>query len=410
MFGAVLVIAACVPAGRSPVVWPAPLPAVDGAWVCPATPLEPRYEPTLYVALDGSDDRDGRSEETSFRTLQRAADVARPGDVVWVRGGTYAADLVVRRSGASASPIVFESYPGECAVLDGSVPGAAGRVHLSGVQHVVFRNFVVRDMPAEGLFVVRSDRNTVAHLLVERSGQSGILVLDGSENLISHVISRANVDRPDGGDADGIGIASGNANRIDRCVVFENSDDGVDTWRATNTLIDRCVSFDNGTLGGDGKGFKVGGGERSGFTVVRSSVAFGNRSDGFDWNSGVDVLFEHNTAYGNGRYGFVAAGATLIGNVALANVAGDFLPLGGRVQEEGNSWQAGAGALRVASTDPGHTQFLALLEAPGVVSAVAAAPSLGSGERVVGALPWGATMASAIGASWWPNWRDAVGP
>ena len=78
-----------------------------------------------FVARNGSDDRDGRTEATAFRTLPRVMQAAGPGDVVYVRGGTWAEvddnDAVwafyEARSGTPERPVAFVGYPGEAAVL-----------------------------------------------------------------------------------------------------------------------------------------------------------------------------------------------------------------------------------------------------------------------------------------------------
>ena len=399
---AVLVIASCLPAGRSRVTWPATLPAVDGAWVCPATPLEPRYEPTLFVAVDGSDDHDGRTEETPFRTLQRAADVARAGDVVWVRGGVYSSDVAFEHAGTPDRPIVIESYPGECAILDGSGLEPLRRVRFWNVEHVVFRNFVVRRSPGEGVFLSGSHRNVISHLWVHDNHLSGILSMNGDENLFSYVVSHGNFDRPNGGDADGISIASGYGNRIDRCVAYGNSDDGVDTWLSRNTLVERCVSFDNGRAAGDGRGFKLGGGERVSSTVVRHSIAFANRADGFDWNSGKDVTFEYNTAFANGRFGFLAGAGRLVGNLSLENGRADFRADRGANVEVANSWNLVGLRVDFVSTDPASVGFVSP-RSPIRADDEGDAATAEALRRGIGALPAGTSIAEWLGIGWWPE-------
>src|SRR3954447_5951392 len=44
--------------------------------------------PVIHVATAGSDTADG-SEDSPFRTISRAAAIARPGDTVLVHGGEY---------------------------------------------------------------------------------------------------------------------------------------------------------------------------------------------------------------------------------------------------------------------------------------------------------------------------------
>ena len=96
-------VGGCVPTAAvvREVAWPAPWSVATGAWVCPAAPLEPRFEPTLYVSTEGDDRASGRSPGAALRTVARAAEVARAGDVVWVREGVYAADVAFRASGTS---------------------------------------------------------------------------------------------------------------------------------------------------------------------------------------------------------------------------------------------------------------------------------------------------------------------
>ncbi len=73
--------------------------------------------PAYYVSPHGSDSGDGRSERTAFATPQRALDIAQPGDIVLLMGGTYKAGLVpvasFPRPGAPDAWIVLKNYPGQ---------------------------------------------------------------------------------------------------------------------------------------------------------------------------------------------------------------------------------------------------------------------------------------------------------
>ncbi len=75
---------------------------------------------SLFVSVNGSDDNDG-SEEKPFLTIQAAARVARPGDVITVHQGTYRERVNPLRGGLSDSErIVFQAAPGERVVIKGS--------------------------------------------------------------------------------------------------------------------------------------------------------------------------------------------------------------------------------------------------------------------------------------------------
>ena len=395
---AVLFVVGCLPV--QPEVrdydWPAAWPDTTGPWVCPQRPLEPRFEPTLFVATDGSDASDGRSQDRPLASLARAARLAGPGDVVWVRGGTYSADVAFRASGRPDAPIVFESYPGECAILDGSGLSPRERPRFESVRHVVFRNFVVR---SSGIYLGDSDANVVAHVRVHGSAASGILSLRGDRNVFSHVITHDNVDANGGRDADGISISSGNANRIDRCLAFRNSDDGVDTWLSTHTLVERCIAFDNGRRDGDGNGFKAGGREQRSGTVVRDSIAFDNRSDGFDANSGRNVRFDHNTSVRNGRYGFVATSSVARNNLAIDNGDGPYPARYPAALEVGNSWNLPrpVGDRVFASLDPSARDFLAL-RADRAAATSGAPLADGAEPPSLGAIPLGRRVEDLLGA------------
>lgn len=367
-----------------------------GEWVCPDEALAPSYDATMFVAADGSDGNDGRSAERPVETLQRAADLAEPGDVVWVRDGVYSSDVEFTTSGTADAPIVFESQPGECAILDGAGNEPGRRVTFDSVDHTVFRNFVVRNSPAEGLFLEDSNENVLTNLRLHDNFYSGITNLGGDRNRFAYIISHDNMDTR-GVDADGISISSGDGNVVSHCVVYGNSDDGVDTWRSTHTVVERCVAFRNGRRNGDGNGFKAGGAGGTVNTVVRYSIAFQNRSNGFDYNTGGRVTFDHNTSFANGRYGFVVSGGTLRNNLSIDNERGTWYGDLSNADAAGNSWDSEFTEAAFASTALGSEDFLVLRDESRAVDAgVDLGESFDGAAPDLGALPQGETIGSSI--------------
>jgi hypothetical protein len=74
----------------------------------------------FHVAITGSDRADGCAERP-FRTINRAAGVAQPGDTVVVHAGEYREWVKPRRGGLSDSRrITYQSAPGEHVVIKGS--------------------------------------------------------------------------------------------------------------------------------------------------------------------------------------------------------------------------------------------------------------------------------------------------
>jgi hypothetical protein len=365
-----------------------------GDWVCPDEPIQPAYQPTMWVSTTGSDGNDGRSPDRPLRTLQAAASRVGPGDVVWVRGGVYSSAVAFRRSGTESAPIVFESAPGECAVLDGVGGGTYERVILEDVRHMVFRNFVVRNSRYQGVFLVRASDNVISHVRSHDNVGSGFGILDGHRNVLRYVAAHDNFNPPYGGDADGISVSRGEGNRIEHCMSYRNSDDGVDTWLSTGTVVEYCASFDNGWQGGDGNGFKAGGQGLTTNTTIRYSVAFGNRVNGFDWNTSPGVVFEQNTAFDNGGSGFVGSSGAMRNNLAFANAR----PVSGSSSQTTNSWNVGLSDPAFASTSRGSEGFLALSAGSGAIDAGTPIQLPYDGARPdLGALPYGETLATYLG-------------
>lgn len=368
---------------------------------------------TMYVATDGDDSNSGRSESAPLRTLARAASLVEPGDVVYVREGTYPIQVKFVASGTAGRPIIWASYPGEWAVLDGSDRTRGvdpDRMTVAGASFNVFANFEVRSGPQMGIHVSRGHDNLFTGLLIHGHHGSGIMVHNGNRNRFEHLAVYDNFDESNprgesGEDADGISVSSGDANIVRHVVSFRNSDDGIDAWKSTNTLIEFTVSHTNGAGShGNGNGFKAGGGVEN-YTVVRNSIAYNNRAAGFTNNDGRQVSFLNNTAIGNGGANFVGEE-----NVIFTNN----LSMDGSVSVEGatqrsNSWNMRFNDPGIVSRDPSHEGFLSLRQNSRAIDAGTDTGYPFSGDAPdLGALEFGSTIADIVG-DWidlhLPNWR-----
>jgi alpha-N-arabinofuranosidase len=75
---------------------------------------------TFHVSPNGDDANPG-TRTAPFRTIQHAADLAQPGDVITVHAGIYRERVRPPRGGTSdAKRIVYQAAPGETAVISGS--------------------------------------------------------------------------------------------------------------------------------------------------------------------------------------------------------------------------------------------------------------------------------------------------
>ena len=74
-----------------------------------------------YVVSNSGDDAAPGTEAQPFKTIQKAIDVVRPGDVVAIRGGTYRERLRFQDvHGAIDAPITFKSFDDEDVVITGA--------------------------------------------------------------------------------------------------------------------------------------------------------------------------------------------------------------------------------------------------------------------------------------------------
>jgi NPCBM/NEW2 domain/Right handed beta helix region len=100
----------------------------------------------LWVAPGGDDAGPGTRAEP-WRTIQHAAESARPGDTVFVAGGTYAERVTIRVSGEAGRRITFAAAPGERVRLDGSsleVPAErSAMIVIDSRRYVTVRGFEI---------------------------------------------------------------------------------------------------------------------------------------------------------------------------------------------------------------------------------------------------------------------------
>lgn len=344
----------------------------------PVPPIGPRpvdptpvSEGTLYAAPGGSGTACSLSEPCD---IWEAVDQAGPGDVAFLRGGSYDISQSVNFSadGTASQPIVFESYPGEHAVLDGGsvTVGDDVYIRITGSFYQL-RRLEIANMPRQGLWIGGTD-NLVEGVHSHHNHLSGIQIYSdyaafpygafGSRNTIRDCTANDNFDEgssipgfANGGNADGIGISSGADNRIEHCLVYNNSDDGVDTWRSTDSYVGYTIAHTQGVADGNANGIKAGGQPPSARTVVEHCIAYGNHANGIDYNSGEDVQFRFNTTFQNDGRGYVLGDTTTAErNIASGDGNGDVNTAGTQTD---NSWQR-TGTVQFISEDPSSPDFL----------------------------------------------------
>ena len=338
---------------------------------------------TLVVAVDGDDAAPGTLTRP-LRTIQKAVDLAAPGDSIAVRGGTYALtdNITIATSGTASQPITLTSYRGERVVVDGeqlpashtpvggSIPRAErGAIHQEASYWRISGLEIVNG--PYGVYCDGCDGNVFSHLSTHDNYESGFQLQGASSgNLILNLDSYLNRDpRKNGESADGLAVkeGSGTGNVVRGARLWNNVDDGFDAWKFTSPiLIENSVAYGNGfnrwnfpDFAGDGNGFKLGGGTPAPAAAhtVRGSVAFENAAHGFTDNGNPGALaLSHDSAYANAGTGFDAdvSGGTATLGADLSVADGKAAALGSSTVSKGNSWDLGGtwNASSVLSTNP----------------------------------------------------------
>jgi len=75
----------------------------------------------LFVDTARGDDGNSGTVQSPWQTLAHALRRLKPGDTLYLRGGTYYEKISLSLSGTQEKPITMASYPGELAVIDGSL-------------------------------------------------------------------------------------------------------------------------------------------------------------------------------------------------------------------------------------------------------------------------------------------------
>ncbi len=365
--------------------------------------LEPQASgKTYYVSGTGNDRNKGRSARDAFRTLQRAADLTKPGDTVLVMNGLYTKPgpdtevLDIRRSGTAKKYIQYRAFPGHKPhiKLDNNYAG----IRISAA-YIVIDGFTVEgNIPNLSLDEARRrallppDQRTEG-LDNSLFNSNGIYALPRGEQKPHHLILRNNhvFNCP------ATGIAGNGADyvRIENNLVHNNayysayatsgvsfyqnrnSDDStaakmfvrnnviygnenkVPFWFSNeNDPSGRAITDGNGIIVDDGRNTQSFVGDASvayqGTTVIENNLIYDNGGRAVNIYSSDNVIVRYNTTYQNARAASInselavgdAADVAVLSNIFVARP--DRKPLESyntsRVSFENNLFSGGLGS------------------------------------------------------------------
>lgn len=320
---------------------------------------------TYYISPNGSDRNIGTINKP-FATIQKAHDLARPGDTIYVRGGTYKLPknkpIELSKDGTKDNPIKLFAYRTEKVILDASNWSrldANGNnmnavvIHTGDYWHV--KGIGVTGGPWTGYLAAETSYNKWERLNIYGNDNTGFTLYGdrSTNNLILNSDFHHNYDPLEyGQDADGLAVkfGSGTGNIIRGVRSFANSDDGIDLWEFRSPVtIENTWSYKNGydlwgagdKFEGNGNGYKLGGGEDpipAVNHIVRRSLAWGNATSGFEDNGNPgSIKLYNNTSFNNGseNYQLKWGNHVLRNNISIGDSGVDIAQ---RVDDVKNSW------------------------------------------------------------------------
>jgi PKD repeat protein len=290
-----------------------------------------------YISPTGSDISGSGTIGSPWFTLSHAYAATVPGDIIYVRGGTYIAtpQTLSGISGTAGNLISILNYPNETPVFDYSYHSVSGmtcclRVQNADYIHIKGLRFTNLIQPTNGnggnglygIFINNVDNSTFELCEIDHIGGWGVVIGDGcDDDLFLNCDSHHNADPYSASPWDGSdGFETGSATSTDitfrGCRAWWNCDDGWDLRLACgNYTLENCWAFYNGyepgtfTPRGNGEAFKLGPKSSSPdvgtvLRTVTNCVAYRNLTTGFSClRAGYysfHVVMYNNIAYYNG--------------------------------------------------------------------------------------------------------------
>ena len=293
----------------------------------------------IWCSPDGDDSTADGSQLKPFFDLQKAIDMADPGDRIWMKAGTYVYDKRINiddHNGTPDKPIQVFAYGGR-AVLDFS--GMPYHKHSDNPYQGVrltssywhFYKIDITNASDNGMLIERNKPtggsaadikartqdghdNIIEQCNFYRNGDTGLQMKNlASFNYVINCDSYENKDEEDG-DADGFApkISVGDGNYLFGCRAWHNSDDGYDVFfkksggfEDNKTIImEYCLAYENGIMNGsatsgNGNGFKMGSDQGRMNCVLNRCMAVRNLNKGFDQNhNSGDIIMNNCTGIG----------------------------------------------------------------------------------------------------------------
>lgn len=188
---------------------------------------------TYHVATNGTDAPGNGSLTAPLRTINYAAGLVNPGDVVEVHAGVYNELVTIARGGTSAARVTFRGYNGEVPIVDGTGLGTSSNITISAAAgYVTIDGFESRNSGKHGVRIIAGPGSIVKNCKLHHNQYNGIYTDTGAsalqilDNEVYFNVQRNNVNQMSGGWDQGIQLRASNS-LIQGNYVHDNHGEGI---------------------------------------------------------------------------------------------------------------------------------------------------------------------------------------
>lgn len=144
--------------------------------------VSPAMGGSVYYVAPAGDDLNPGSIGAPWATIQHAADTLGPGDVVYLRSGTYNEHVGIATSGTPGASIDYTAHPGESPVIDGTgVEGYTNGVVVTG-SYIRLTGLEIRNWEGNGIWAEGAGFLEITNCTLHHLGY-GIGVADGTHDF-----------------------------------------------------------------------------------------------------------------------------------------------------------------------------------------------------------------------------------
>jgi trimeric autotransporter adhesin len=272
--------------------------------------------------------------ESPFGTVQEALNVAKPGDIVYVRTGTNPGipDFTIPnnvRVLSAALPRTFKTQIGNIQLPgsgSGVRPTITGTVTLSN--NTTLDGFAITNSPMEGIFGENISNVSISNNTITNSASNAILLFDvtGSVNILDNTIDKTGIN-VDGSANSGISINNSigqGSFLIGRNTVKNATFRGIGMGFSGNAGASSLDIRDNQITGNQDSGIYIGTANNSEVnTTISGNTATENRGVGIEINtqndSKVNATISGNTTSSNKNGGIYVLFSNKQGNATISN-------------------------------------------------------------------------------------------